>query len=458
MTAGLSDPDPQTAALCARALGILGKPESIAPLGAAIAGARTPVTINAMMALEAVLEKGGAFPMERRDRVVMLASNANPNLAAPALALSRWLTDDRDAFQRLWSIATTGTERRQQIAIQSLMAGLGGKAEGVADTAIASSDPSVRGAAAEALSFLPEALAAPRRAKLAGDPEVLVRLKVLEGIKTPETARASRELIDLLLVDPNAGVRGAAIDALSLADDPALLAVLRELVLKSYGDRDPDVPLSAIGAAERTPEKAEARAVVEAAYRHPSTLVSRLARRSLVKTFHAAPAEFPWREYETGKTVADYAALLAEAKKPWIARVETARGVFTIRLSGDTAPMTVMNLVTLARKNYFDGAPIHRVVPNFVVQDGDPTGTGNGGPGYEIRDEINTMPYATGTLGMALSGPDTGGSQWFVTQAPEPHLDGTYTVFGSIASGTDVVLRIEQGDRIVRLAVTAEGR
>jgi cyclophilin family peptidyl-prolyl cis-trans isomerase len=279
---------------------------------------------------------------------------------------------------------------------------------------------------------------------------------VLEGIQTPEAARSSRPLVALLLVDPDAGVRAAAIDALSLADDPATLAVLQEMVVKSYDDREPDVPLSAIGAAEKAPDKPEARAVVEAAYRHPSTLVSRLARRSLVKTFHAAPAEFPWRQYDTGKTVADYAALLVEARKSWVVRVETARGAFTIRLAGDAAPLTVMNCVTLAGKKYFDGAPIHRVVPNFVVQDGDPTGTGNGGPGYEIRDEINPIPYAAGTVGMALSGPDTGGSQWFVTQAPEPHLDGTYTVFGTIVSGMDVVLRVEQADRIVRMTASAE--
>ena len=117
--------------------------------------------------------------------------------------------------------------------------------------------------------------------------------------------------------------------------------------------------------------------------------------------------------------------------------------------------MTVMNFVALAQKGYFDGAPVHRVVPNFVVQDGDPTGTGNGGPGYEIRDELNTIPYASATVGMALSGPDTGGSQWFVTQAPQPHLDGGYTVFGSVVAGMDVVLRIEQGDRIARITASA---
>ena len=459
LTTALEDSDPQTAALAARALGILGKPESIGPLAAAVGRARTPVTINAMLALAAVLERNpdAALPAEQRARVIALASDVNPNLAIPALALLRWQTEDREAFRRLWTVASTGKERRQQVALQSLMGGLGAKSLDLTDTAIASPDPYLRGAAAEALSFLPPADAGPRRAKLAQDPEVVVRLKVLDGLKTPEDARASRALIGKLLEDANPGVRASALDVLSLSEDPEALAVCLDMVTKSYADRDPDVPISAIGAAEKTPENPAARAVVEAVYRHPSTLVSRLARRSLVKTFHADPAQFPWREYATGRSVADYAALLGQARRAWTAKVETSRGVFAIRFAGDAAPLTVMNFVALAQKGYFDGAPVHRVVPNFVVQDGDPTGTGNGGPGYEIRDELNTIPYAAATVGMALSGPDTGGSQWFVTQAPQPHLDGGYTVFGSVVAGMDVVLRIEQGDRIARITAGATG-
>jgi cyclophilin family peptidyl-prolyl cis-trans isomerase/HEAT repeat protein len=458
LTAALSDPDAQSAALCARALGLLGRPESLAPLAAVVETGATPVRINAMLALSAVLEKnpGAQVPEERRGRILALAGDANPNLAVPALSLLRWLVEDREAFRRLSTVATAGQERRQQIALQALMGGLGAKSAELVDGAIGSPDPFLRAAAAEALSFLPEADAEPRRARLSEDAAVVVRLKVLEGLKTPQDVARNRALVDRLRADPDAGVRAAAIDALSSTEDPALFALLREAVVASYGDREPDVPIAAIGAAEKSPDSPEARAVVEAAYRHPATLVSRLARRSLVKTFRAAPSEFPWRPYATGKTVADYAVLLAEARRPWRLRIETARGVFTVRLSGDTAPLTVMNCLTLAGKEYFDGAPVHRVVPNFVVQDGDPTGTGNGGPGYEIRDELSTLPYATGAVGMALAGPDTGGSQWFVTQAPEPHLDGGYTVFGSVVSGLDVVLRIEQGDRILRVAASLE--
>jgi cyclophilin family peptidyl-prolyl cis-trans isomerase len=175
-----------------------------------------------------------------------------------------------------------------------------------------------------------------------------------------------------------------------------------------------------------------------------------------VTKFQADPAAYPLRTYPGLASTSDYAALLTEARKPWSASISTSRGVFRVKLAGAEAPMTVMNFVTLARKGYFDGAPIHRVVPNFVVQDGDPTGTGNGGPGYEIRDEINMVPYDVGAVGMALAGADTGGSQWFTTQSPQPHLDGGYTVFGQVTQGMDVVYRIEQDDRIVKITMGTE--
>jgi cyclophilin family peptidyl-prolyl cis-trans isomerase len=96
---------------------------------------------------------------------------------------------------------------------------------------------------------------------------------------------------------------------------------------------------------------------------------------------------------------------------------------------------------------------VHRVVPNFVIQDGDPTGTGSGGPGWTIRCEYNRLRYEPGMVGMALSGKDTGGSQWFITHSPQPHLNGRYTIFARVARGMDVVHRIEQGDRVLKVEI-----
>ncbi len=135
------------------------------------------------------------------------------------------------------------------------------------------------------------------------------------------------------------------------------------------------------------------------------------------------------------------------------AYIETDRGVVEIELAVLDAPLTVANFVALARKGFYDGLPFHRVVPDFVVQGGDPRGDGEGGPGYSMRDEINQRPYLRGTVGMALDWADTGGSQFFITHSPQPHLDGRYTVFGHVVTGMDVVDRLRPWDVVRRVRI-----
>jgi cyclophilin family peptidyl-prolyl cis-trans isomerase len=153
-------------------------------------------------------------------------------------------------------------------------------------------------------------------------------------------------------------------------------------------------------------------------------------------------------------TDADYQRALSRKNGSVRAILTTTKGTFTIEFLPEDAPLTVDNFIKLARGNYFNGLEVHRVVPNFVMQDGDPRGDGNGGPGWSIRCEINMVPYDRGAVGMALSGKDTGGSQWFVTHSPQPHLDGGYTVFGRV-NETDmkVVDRIVRGDKILSVKI-----
>lgn len=134
-------------------------------------------------------------------------------------------------------------------------------------------------------------------------------------------------------------------------------------------------------------------------------------------------------------------------------RIRTAPGEIVIELLPHHAPLTVLNFLALVERGYFNNGRWHRVVPNFVLQDGDSRGDGSGGPGYVIRDEINRIRYDRGTIGMALSGPDTGGSQFFITHAPQPHLDGGFTVFGSVVEGMDVADRVLQDDPILSIEV-----
>ncbi|HQZ94818.1 MAG TPA: peptidylprolyl isomerase [Pyrinomonadaceae bacterium] len=151
---------------------------------------------------------------------------------------------------------------------------------------------------------------------------------------------------------------------------------------------------------------------------------------------------------------ADYRRALSRKNGSATAVFQTSKGNFSISLNGGDAPLTVDNFIQLARRGYFNGAEVHRVVANFVMQDGDPTGTGSGGPGLSIRCEINMAEFERGSVGMALSGKDTGGSQWFVDHAPQPHLDGGYTVFGKVnETGMKVVDSIVRGDKILRVTI-----
>ena len=156
---------------------------------------------------------------------------------------------------------------------------------------------------------------------------------------------------------------------------------------------------------------------------------------------------------KTRYTDIDYRRAMARIGKRPIATVVTSKGAFTIEFLPADAPLNVDNFIQLAKRGYFNGQTIPRVVPNFVVQAGDPRGDQNGGPGYQIRCEINEVPYERAAVGMALSGKDTGGSQWFVTHSPQPHLDGGYTVFGHVIRGMDVVDNIARGDVIRRVIV-----
>jgi len=156
---------------------------------------------------------------------------------------------------------------------------------------------------------------------------------------------------------------------------------------------------------------------------------------------------------KTRNTDADYRRAIARIGKKIAATVVTSRGSFVIEFLPEEAPLTVDNFIQLAKKGFFNGQTIPRVVPNFVIQAGDPRGDTNGGPGYQIRCEINEVPYERGAVGMALSGKDTGGSQWFVTHSPQPHLDGGYTVFGHVIRGMEVVDNIARGDVISRVVI-----
>jgi cyclophilin family peptidyl-prolyl cis-trans isomerase len=133
--------------------------------------------------------------------------------------------------------------------------------------------------------------------------------------------------------------------------------------------------------------------------------------------------------------------------------LETTRGTVAIALRGELAPWHVATVRSLTRRGFYDGLVVHRVVPGFVAQGGDPTGTGWGGPGFTLPSEAGDAAYERGAVGFADAGKDTGGSQWFVMHAAAPHLEGRYTVIGRVVAGQDVVDALLVGDRVLRAAI-----
>jgi peptidyl-prolyl cis-trans isomerase B (cyclophilin B) len=150
-------------------------------------------------------------------------------------------------------------------------------------------------------------------------------------------------------------------------------------------------------------------------------------------------------------------AMQIDPAKTYKVTMETNKGTIEIELYPAHAPQTVNNFVFLANEGFYDGVSFHRVIKDFVIQGGDPTGSGSGGPGYRFRDETmgNPLTHQRGVLSMANAGPNTNGSQFFIVYKPQPHLDGKHTVFGKVTSGMDVADKIVQGDKMIKVTTEA---
>ncbi len=216
--------------------------------------------------------------------------------------------------------------------------------------------------------------------------------------------------------DPDARVRGAAYNVLAASDTARRDSVVQRALAIARTDPDSLVRVSVPGA--------RAHALDTAAVARPIEFYMDAVRRIVVPSLRGRPPQ---------------------------AVLHTARGRISITFTGVEAPLTALNYLTLAQNHFYDGLRFHRVVPGFVAQDGDPRGDGEEGPGYAIRDELTLLPYSRGAVGMALSGPDTGGSQYFLTLTPQPHLTGHYTVFGSVTSGLAAMDALVEGDAINRV-------
>lgn len=312
------------------------------------------------------------------------------------------------------------------------------------------------------------------------DPEPAVRMALASTLARLEPARALPAL-EQLAEDQDVRVMGPALEALaSVAGDAAMPRVYAALEAPDYvvrataagivGRRRPaggvDRLLAAWERAQGDAAPDARRAVLEALAAYGGANAIDLARRALddrewpVRLAAAGALEqmgetaAPARPAPLREPVEFYesARLIRPAFSPH-AFVETARGTVEFELDMVRAPVTSLHFIDLARSGFFNGLAVHRLIPHFVVQAGDPRGDGAGGPGYAIKDELSPLPYHRGTVGMALSGPDTGGSQFFIALSPQPHLNGQYTVFGKVVAGEDVLAALQRFDVIERIRI-----
>lgn len=435
----------------------------------------------------AFAEAAGLEPAAAADRLVRLVDDADPGVRINALrALGTYgepryasaaadRTDDPEVnvrVQALTALGVLGGDQARRLLEEAVDDGSFAEQEqalwglarvdrgrGIARAArwITSDEWRRRHAGTEALAILGGDTATAWLEAMIDDPDERVAAAAYGALARLDSARA-RQLAPGLLEHPDVVVRTVAANRIGEAPARGDVARLTEAYARALSDRESDARIATVRAIGATADRhlPESYAVDDVFLARFPRADDYLVRRAAEAALPQAAARWgPVYPVETGRTIADYRDIVRrlllpaarDGRQPVLV-IETERGRIEIALFAADAPVTVNALLELADRSYFDGGSWHRVVPNFVIQDGDPRGDGWGGPGFALRDEINPRRYGRGTVGMAHSGPDTAGSQFFVTHAPQPHLDGAYTVIGEVRSGMPVVDRITQGDGI----------
>jgi cyclophilin family peptidyl-prolyl cis-trans isomerase/HEAT repeat protein len=437
-----------TRAFAARGLGVLKDQKAAAALLAAIDDAGQPlaVRIQAVRAIAQIRDSHGGAAM----RKLIVSPKVDQNLQLEAISALAQLRDPA-ATDLLIDLVSADWPAARAAALNALA-----KTDpDVFITSISALDPdahwSVRAALASTLGDLGRERGEARLTAMLADSDQRVIPAVLDALAKIGAGNAAAEFITRLKAEDPV-VRAAAARGLATIKAPNASAALIEAAKTAQSDGLYVARAAALDALTAV-DPAAAKAALQAALTDKDWAVRVRAAEHLKKLDAAAniaamrPAPAP-----IAPELAAVDTLIAPKYSPQ-AYIDTSKGTIQFELAILDAPRTVANFIALVRRNYFRGVQLHRVVPDFVVQDGDPRGDGEGGPGYTIRDEINERPYLRGTVGMALDWADTGGSQFFITHSPQPHLDGRYTVFGQVVQGMDVVDRLQQWDTINSIRV-----
>jgi cyclophilin family peptidyl-prolyl cis-trans isomerase/HEAT repeat protein len=464
----LSDPDARIRAWAARALGIVGEAADVAALRPLLDDSSPGPQIQALRAAAKLAgSTKTAAPGDWRPRLLELVNDPRSGVRLTALeALAAWPVDKPDdpLARAVAERAARGSGRERGLAVLALGAGKHPDALKLAAAAQGSPEIDVRAYAAQAAARIGFPAAADLVSRLVADPAPAVRSAAAEAALAGEEAAKDKGAgaAGHLLADRDPGVRATVFGW--LAEHPVLaLDRLQAGLQASVRGRVEEETIAALEAlaARAKAEPLERGAIVAlleqaaAGKAGGGWILRRQAGAALGGLERPVP---PLGAIETGKSADLYRDIVERTWEPKTVELRTSKGPIRIRLACREAPLTCLNFLQLSEQGYYNSLIFHRVVPDFVVQGGDPRGDGFGGPGYDIRDEINRLRYKRGTVGMALAGPDTGGSQFFIALSEQPHLDGGYTVFGQVVAGDEILDRIVPGDRIEAIVEVMEVR
>ena len=445
LLASAASTDPLSRAFAARGLGALKDPSSIDVLSLLCRDADESVVVNAIRALATIGDARGVG--------VVAAALGSPSLAVKAEALRAVAQLPADRSLRGKIVPFVG---HTDLAIR------GAALQALARTdrdqfalVLSGMDPdpawAVRAALATALGDVGDELSVGILFSMLKDSDARVLPAVLDALRKARGGDAVETLVRHL-EHADFAVRATAAEGLAELKATGLTPTLVAGYRAALGDRDLDARAAIVAAVAVQKDTAALDVLRNAAKTDPARVVRERAVGALKALGAEAPSpgpdgiDRPWLDYRNA--MAPYNPLPGLPLYTPRAFIRTKKGTIEIHLNIVEAPLTSASFIDLARRGFYDGLTFHRVVPGFVIQGGCPRGDGNGGPGYTLRCEIGQRPYGRGAVGMAHSGKDTGGSQFFITHTPTPHLDGGYTLFGWVASGMEVVDKIRPGDVI----------
>jgi len=424
-----ADPDPWVRMFAIRGVGRSGAEEQAEAIAWGLSDAEHHVRAEAVAALGLLV---------RADLVTERLDGDGSFHVRAAVAAALGGAGGKEAVVRLRGLEADPSATVQAAAIGALAKTLGADYLEELRGHLTSDAWVVRAAAARATAAMDEegievALEA------AADPDPRVRSAALDALRSHIELTVVAEAVDAALGSDDIGERATAVEIAVGSENAERVVRLTETYDRSSGVAWIEVRETIVDGLAKLAGTAD---LMRRAASDPAPSVRAKARGVL----EALGLDAPGGDFPALDTRTDHDPF---ADDP-IVVLETSRGEIEIRCFAQEAPIHVSNLVRLVHDGFYDGTVWHRVVSNFVIQGGDPLGSGWGGPGYVIPDEIGRRRFGRGTVGMPKAGKDTGGCQIFITHVPTPHLDGNYTVMGEVVEGMDVVDRIEVGDTIVR--------